>query len=69
MSTAVNKPSENVSKKVGDKIIELLQRNKKETPMITTQERQGDQPMSDYEINERLNRILSGGKLRRMKII
>ena len=50
-----------VEKKAGDKIIELLYKKKKgktETKQLT-----------DYEINERVNQLLSGGKIRKMEFM
>lgn len=50
-----------VEKKAGDKIIELLHKKKKgktETKLLT-----------DYEINERVNQLLSGGKIRKMEFM
>ena len=68
VSTAVTKTGEYAGKKARDKIIELLQRNKKETPIIATQQKKHvDTPLTDYEINERVNQLISGGKLRKMK--
>ena len=42
-----------------------------ETPLIAQQLTPTTkvEPLTDYEINERVNQILSGGRLRKMKII
>ena len=68
----VEKKVEKVRKNAGDKINQLL--SNKQVPSFQpsqvpsfqpSQERQT--PMSDEEINERINRLMSGGKLRRIK--
>ena len=60
------KTGEKVSKKAGDKITQLL-KSKKELPSQDFQERSPQTPMSHEEINERINRLMSGGKLRKIK--
>ena len=67
--TAATKTGEHVGKKAGDKIIQLLSKKNKATPeaqMIMQQIPQMTQtiPLTQNEINERVNRIISGGKLR-----
>ena len=62
------KTGEKVSKKAGDKITQLLKGS--ELPSQDFQEitQQSPQtPMSHEEINERINRLMSGGKLRKIK--
>ena len=63
VQTAATKTGEFAGKKAGDKIIELLSKKNKTSPAMNlkTQTR----PLSQYEINERVNRILSGGKVRK----
>ena len=58
-------------KKAGDKIIQLLSKkgNKMGAPLMTQQTPTVEQPLTDYEINERVNQLLSGGKLRKLKFI
>ena len=45
--------------------------NKMGAPLMTQQTPPVEpvKPLTDYEINERVNQLLSGGRLRRMKII
>ena len=61
---------EYAGKKAGDKIVELLIKNKTPSvqmkPNISPSE---PKELTDYEINERVNQILSGGNLRRRKFI
>ena len=71
---AATKAGDFAAKKAGDKIVQLLSRNNIETPLITqpplTQSLPTQSsPLTDYEINERVNQLLSGGKLRKMKIM
>ena len=66
-----NKTGEYAGKKAGDEIFDLL---RKKNTMPTIQEEPSPvtepSPMTDYEMSERLlNQILSGGKLRKMKLI
>lgn len=71
-SKAVSKASEHAAEKAGDKIIALFHKRKTRpvqsipslSPTVPS-----DQPMSDYEINEQVNHILSGGKLRRVRFM
>ena len=63
---AVMTTSEYASKKAGDKIVELLSKNKS-TPSIRTEPTVQIKPkeLTDEEVQARVNQILSGGKLRR----
>jgi len=71
VQTAATKTGEFAGEKAGDKIIELLSKKNKTTPVIDsimnpiTQTR----PLTQYEINERVNRILSGGRLKKIKFM
>ena len=61
-----------VGNKAGDKIVKLLRKNKPTTPSflmepnISTSE---SKVLTTQEINDRVNQILSGGKLRRSNFI
>ena len=60
--------------KAGDKIVELLSKNKTTTPSFPMEPNISPSPsesnvLTDQEINDRVNRILSGGKLRRRNFI
>ena len=57
-----------VSKKAGDKITQLLKGNEGyELPSQGFQQQSPQTPQTQEEINERINRLMSGGKLRRKK--
>ena len=65
---AATKNGEYAGEKAGDKIIQLLSKKNKNTktpvaalPIENPQSRE----LSDYEINERVNQLLSGGQMRR----
>ena len=65
---ATTKTGEYAGEKAGDKIIQLLSKKNKNTktpvaalPIENPQSRE----LSDYEINERVNQLLSGGQMRR----
>ena len=79
LQTAATKTGEHVGKKAGDKITQLLRKNN-EASQLFSQPSPFSQPsqvslpspkipMSQYEINERVNRIISGGKFKKRKII
>ena len=65
---AATKTGEYAGEKAGDKIIQLLSKKNKNTktpvaalPIENPQSRE----LSNYEINERVNQLLSGGRMRR----
>ena len=73
---ATIKSSEYAGKKAGDKIVELLKNNKKTTPSVMIEQILPKQPilseqkvLTAQEVNDRVNRLLSGGKLRRRNFI
>ena len=65
LQTAATKTGEHVGKKAGDKIIQLLSKKNEASPNVIPQMTK-TKPMSQNEINERVNRIISGGKLRKI---
>jgi len=69
---AATKTGEYAGKKAGDEIIELLRKNK--TPEMMMEPNISIPPSSlnkstAQEVNDRVNKILSGGKLRRRNFI
>ena len=63
---------EYAGEKAGDKIIQLLSKKNKNTktpvaasPVATSPIENPQKGLTDYEINERVNRLLSGGQMRR----
>ena len=70
LQKGAEKAGDYAAKKAGNKIIELLTKNKpavRMQPPPTIEQRQNTKTqLSQREINERVNRILSGGKLRKL---
>ena len=64
---AATKTGEYAGEKAGDKIIQLLSKKNKntKTPAALPIENPQSRELSDYEINERVNQLLSGGQMRR----
>ena len=62
-----------VANKAGDKIVQLLNKQNKDKAATILDEFDGviqpQKKMTDFEIAERVNRIISGGKLRKSKIM
>ena len=68
VTKAAMSTGEYAGKKAGDKIIELLSKKRNTTPSIERRmetEQSKLKKMTQQEVNERVNQILSGGKLRR----
>ena len=66
IASAVEKTGNYASKKAGEKIVQLL--SKKSTPVfdsMTETKSVNPKQLNQNEINQRVNQILSGGKLRR----
>ena len=59
---AATKTGEHLGNKAGDRIIELLS---KKQPQQQTISKAAERPLTDFEIAERVNRLISGGKIRR----
>ena len=63
-----------VGNKAGDKIVKLLRKNNTTTPSFPMEPNISPSPsesnvLTDQEINDRVNQILSGGRLRRRNFI
>ena len=68
LQKAATKTGEYAGEKAGDKIIQLLSKKNKNTksPVATSPiEKPQSRELSDYEINERVNQLSSGDKMRR----
>ena len=61
---AATKTAEYAGEKAGDKTIQLLSKKNKKTPVAASPVAESRE-LSDYEINERVNQLLSGGQMRR----
>ena len=68
---AATKTGEYAGEKAGDKIIQLLSKKNKKTPVAASPvaalpiENPQSRELSDYEINERVNQLSSRGQMRR----
>ena len=69
---AATKTGEYAGEKAGAKIIQLLSKKNKNTktpvaasPIVTSSIENPQKGLTDYEINERVNQLLSGGQMRR----
>ena len=64
---AATKTGEYAGEKAGDKIIQLLRKKNKntKTPVAALPIENPQMKLTDYEINERVNQLLSGGQMRR----
>ena len=64
---AVTKVGEHIGNRAGDKIVQLLSKKQpiqqtiKQAPKHTI-----NQPLTDFEIAQRVNRLISGGKMMKM---
>ena len=67
LQKAATKTDEYAGKKAGDIIIQLLSKKNKntKTPVATSPIENPQKELTDYEINERVNQLLSGGQMRR----
>ena len=73
---AATTTGEYAGKKAGDKIIELLRKKKTTTPSVLIEPSLSEQlslsepkQLTAQEVNDRVNRLLSGGKLRRRNFV
>ena len=66
-TAAATKTEEHLGNKAGDKIIQLLskkQQPKQQTVQQTVSEAT-ERPLTDFEIAERVNRLISGGRIKK----
>ena len=59
---AATKTGKHLGNKAGDRIIQLLSKKQPEQQTIS---KANERPLTDFEIAERVNRLISGGKIRR----
>ena len=68
--SAAKKAATKTGEKGGYKIVDLLRKNKTKTPSVMMQPSSSKpKELTTQEVNERVNQILSGGKLRRRNFI
>ena len=59
---AATKTAEHLGNKAGDRIIQLLSKKQPEQQTIS---KAAERPMTDFEIAQRVNQLISGGKIRK----
>ena len=65
---AVTKTGELAGNKAGDKIIQLLSKKQPSKSKSATMSKPNmEQPLTDFQIAERVNQMISGGKLKRRR--
>ena len=60
---AATKTGEHLGNKAGDRIIQLLSKKQPEQQTIS---KATERPLTDFEIAQRVNELISGGKIRKM---
>ena len=69
LKTVATKTGEYAGERAGDKIVQLLSKKNKNTITPSTASSPTENPqtreLSDHEINERVNQLLSGGRMRK----
>ena len=67
LQKAATKTGEYAGEKAGDKVIQLLSKKNKntKTPVASSPMENPQKELTDYEVNERVNQLLSGGRMRR----
>ena len=64
---AVTKVGEHIGNRAGEKIVQLLQEKKPIQQTIKqSQNNTTSKPLTDFEIAQRVNRLISGGKMMKM---
>ena len=61
-TTAATKTGEHLGNKAGEKIVQLLS---KKQPNQQTISKAVERPLTDFEIAQRVNQLISGGKMRK----
>ena len=65
INRAVTKTGEHIGNKAGDKIVQLLQKKSQPIEQVK-QSSNHNKPLTDFEIAQRVNRLISGGKAMKM---
>ena len=64
-SRAANKTGKHLGNMAGDKIVELLSKKQPMQPTIQPTINQQQAPMTDFEIAQRVNQLISGGRIKK----
>ena len=65
-TSAATKTGEHLGNRAGDKIVQLLSKKQPKQQTMQTMQNQINQPLTDFEIAQRVNQLISGGKMRKM---
>ena len=60
---AATKTGEHIGNRAGDKIVQLLSNKQPKQQIIS---KAAERPLTDFEIAQRVNQLISGGKIRKM---
>ena len=65
-TTAATKTGEHLGNKAGEKIVQLLSKNQPNQQTVQqTISKAVERPLTDFEIAQRVNQLISGGKMRK----
>ena len=64
--TAAIKTGEHLGNRAGNKIVQLLSKKQPKQQTMQTMQNQINQPLTDFEIAQRVNQLISGGRIRKM---
>ena len=64
-SAAATKAGEHIGNRAGDKIVKLLSKKQPMQPTIQPTINQQQAPMTDFEIAQRVNQLISGGRMKK----
>ena len=65
-TTAATKTGEHLGNKAGEKIVQLLsQKQPNQQTVQQTDSKAVERPLTDFEIAQRVNQLISGGKMRK----
>ena len=62
---AATKAGEHIGNRAGDKIVQLLSKKQPMQPTIQPTINQQQAPMTDFEIAQRVNQLISGGRMKK----
>ena len=62
---AATKAGEHIGNRAGDKIVQLLSKKQPMQPTIQPTINQQQVPMTDFEIAQRVNQLISGGRIKK----
>ena len=64
-TSAATKTGEHIGDKAGDKIVQLLSKKQPKQKTVEQTISEVERPLTDFEIAERVNRIIAGGRIKK----